>query len=364
MRTSSTSGLADLDPDQMLFINLSLLDTSFSMKYARSERWGMVRGGGEQVYYCPSGWERIGVFVPNFDEVCAAWPVAYHGTSTKWLVSILEHGLQCPGTALPGGLISPQHGTVGSTGQTIFLSQSIEYAVLYADELTITTGGRVKHGMIVLQVRVRPGSFRTQGITVDRHWPGELRFDEYHANNQLEWLVENPQNVVIYGVMFRATKETKPMRIAQRKQAAQEGWNPSMPMAFSWQWFDTRRMEFVPYPVSIQLLLEETYKRANEPPYFHIPNNPFGDDDSTIYTIDFATMQQRKHHDDRTAAPKQVWRTIPEIQLPAPIKGPNATFEFPQYPIPYKQKPSATTFAPPSPSRPSYATPPPACLIQ
>ena len=58
---------------------------------------------------------------------------------------------------------------------------------------------------MVLEVRVRPGTFREQpGTMANKHWPSDLRwqwgFDSLLA---LEWLSENPADVVITGIMVR-----------------------------------------------------------------------------------------------------------------------------------------------------------------
>merc|ERR1712187_295560 len=110
--------------------------------------------------------------------------------------SILAEGLRCP-----EGREMVAHGQAGGTGQTIYLSPSVEYAAhpVYSPLVELGEEGQEHWAQLVLECRVRPGSFREQGNTLGpQHWPPHLPFDRYLPSGAaFEWLVENPRNVVV-----------------------------------------------------------------------------------------------------------------------------------------------------------------------
>eukprot|EP00415_Alexandrium_ostenfeldii_P002431 UN2431 len=58
---------------------------------------------------------------------------------------------------------------------------------------------------MVLQCRVRPGSFVECALTLSgNHWPRHLQMDaNFPDTNRLEWLLENPEDVIVYGLLVR-----------------------------------------------------------------------------------------------------------------------------------------------------------------
>ena len=62
----------------------------------------------------------------------------------------------------------------------------------------------------VLQVRVRPGAFvERPGSLGGKYWPLEVPFDVRRPGLAgLEWLVEDPEAVVVTGLMVRETSNT------------------------------------------------------------------------------------------------------------------------------------------------------------
>ena len=65
----------------------------------RAESRNKHRGG--EPYYCPKGWTRYGVYVPDFDAKWNGTHVCYHGTRSAHATGILETGLvyrHMPGT--------------------------------------------------------------------------------------------------------------------------------------------------------------------------------------------------------------------------------------------------------------------------
>jgi len=57
----------------------------------------------------------------------------------------------------------------------------------------------------VFQVRVRPGSYRVQGNTLaECGWKNRVvPYDTNFGADEIEWLVEDPENIVITGLMIR-----------------------------------------------------------------------------------------------------------------------------------------------------------------
>lgn len=156
------------------------------------------RGGQE--YYRPVGWLRYSFHVESFD-LFKQWCVAYHGTKHSNVVSILLRGLKRPGE---DGVIE-MHGHVASNfGRTIYVSPSFEYAAhpVYAQFFRLD---KDHWAQLVLQFRVRPEGIRQIASTLwDKHWPQNVRMDPNFANmNGLEWLVKDPSDVIVYGLMVR-----------------------------------------------------------------------------------------------------------------------------------------------------------------
>ncbi|CAE8727817.1 unnamed protein product [Polarella glacialis] len=155
---------------------------------------------GHHQYYKPLGWLRWSLRMDNF-QTYRDWPVAYHGTSLTRLLPILLQGLQPPGAEG----VEIAHGQAYSlTGSSIYFSPSIEYAAfpVYAQFFLLADK---RWAQIVLQCRVRPGSYQSApGTLGGKYWPPGLRFDPNFTNlDHLEWLVEDPANIVVCGIMLR-----------------------------------------------------------------------------------------------------------------------------------------------------------------
>ena len=60
-------------------------------------------------------------------------------------------------------------------------------------------------GQLALQCPVRPGSFTERAGTLGgKYWPQHVRFDpNFDSLDGLEWLLENPEDVVVYGLIVR-----------------------------------------------------------------------------------------------------------------------------------------------------------------
>jgi len=151
-------------------------------------------------YFKPNGWIKRRLLVENFDEI-RDWPIVYHGSQDDRTANILLSGLRNPGTHGVTGL----HGQAHGTGRTIYLSPSIYYSShpVYAPLHPLQHGRR--WFQIVLQCKIRPGSWRVRGNTLgSRHWPRDVCFDpNLPSNDHLEFLVEDASAVVVIGLMYR-----------------------------------------------------------------------------------------------------------------------------------------------------------------
>lgn len=155
---------------------------------------------GDRTYYRPFGWLRLSIRRHDFSAL-RDWCVAYHGTARHKLASILTKGILRPGE----GDVWQAHGHSGSGyGQSVYLTPSIEYAghPVYAPFFEVGDG---HWAQVVLQCRVRPGGIREQPATLwEKHWPPHVRMDpNFPSTANLEWLVDDPADVIVCGVMVR-----------------------------------------------------------------------------------------------------------------------------------------------------------------
>jgi len=189
---------------------------SRSRIYSLEDRAYGLRGG--LPHYKPSGWVRISLDAPPqvFEE---DWAIGYHGTSVEKIPVIVTEGLR--------GDKGAEHGQAGShTMQSIYTTPSIEYAAhpVFAKWKEL---GEQHWVQMVVEVRVRPGTFREQGGTMaNKHWPKDLRWQwAFDSLLFLEWLSENPEDVVVTGIMVREFgKEADPKVYGET--ASRVRWQP------------------------------------------------------------------------------------------------------------------------------------------
>jgi hypothetical protein len=167
---------------------------SSSRIYSLEERAYGLRGG--LPHYKPSGWVRISLHAP--EQVFAEdWAIGYHGTAVHKIPAIVKEGLR--------GDRGTEHGQASShTNQSIYTTPSIEYAAhpVFAQWKELGENHWVQ---MLLEVRVRPGTFREQsGTMAHKHWPLDLRWQwAFDSLLALEWLSENSEDVAITGIMVR-----------------------------------------------------------------------------------------------------------------------------------------------------------------
>jgi len=150
-------------------------------------------------YFKPRGWVRFSVDAP--EDILRNWCVAYHGTDWPTAARILRQGLRNPDAKD----VQVAHGQAGSvTRKSIYLTPAVGYAAfpVYSAFHQVAAQHWIQ---CVIQVRVRPGSFsKRSGTLGNKYWPSNLCFDEdVRSLCDLEWLIENPDDHVVCGVLVR-----------------------------------------------------------------------------------------------------------------------------------------------------------------
>ena len=139
------------------------------------------------------------------------WPVAYHGTKSNVVSSILEQSFRPSTRGCFFNELSGMH--------ALYLSPSIEYAghPRYAEP--IQRGN--KWVQVVLQVRVNPHLLylKRKGTLKGAFPKDAARADPHYSNEELEWVLPalpgthlSADSVVINGIMLRVTDE-HPMKL-------------------------------------------------------------------------------------------------------------------------------------------------------
>ena len=134
--------------------------------------------------------------------------MAYHGTPTRNLDSILRHRrIIFPGDTLDDGTVLPVRlGQCHASGSPVmYVSPTILYSQhdIYAPPVTFEYGhppdSRKYIMKTVLQCRVKPASFRKCRETLRF---GSTTIDDAFSNNEVEWVVSDKTGVVPYGLLI------------------------------------------------------------------------------------------------------------------------------------------------------------------
>jgi hypothetical protein len=188
--------------------------------------WCHDRNG--RPYWNPGSWRRYGFFPKGYSEeqiqdIMTNWHVAYHGTKYVNIDSIADLGLVPPGSVLPDGkTIQSLHGTAGGGGKAIYLTPSISYAAHWV--YTSPTKVDDEYVYTVFQVRVKPGSFKVQGNTLwDEGWGNRnIIYDRRFGPDELEWIVDNADDIRVTGLMVLREKEEPKQKIKNLFQLHKE----------------------------------------------------------------------------------------------------------------------------------------------
>jgi hypothetical protein len=297
---------------------------TYSSKVCRA---GEERQGIHGCHVSPCGWTRFALKPPNHID-WETWHKAYHGTAMKNVKSIEEKGLVIPAKSVHGGA-----GIVGDK-KVIYASPSIEYSAhwVYTSETqaaglsgeAATVGalaskissGKDGPGVVmsgdtyvqyVFEVRVKPDGYRCQGNTLARSlWENWfIEFDTMASSRNLEWLIEDENNIVVTAVMLRqlkcSPKQFNEDRLAKMK--AHVGWDageckatrprsfgvPSgVPAAWEWNSNDKSTLatgednKWVRYSPEVSDVIESAYQDYQRFVYLGQPGGARGP-----YFIDF-----------------------------------------------------------------------------
>eukprot|EP00438_Fugacium_kawagutii_P011296 Skav205051 [mRNA] locus=scaffold142:82441:83139:+ [translate_table: standard] len=160
------------------------------------ERYGVV-------YYKPKGWVKRRIKVDRDEwEKIKDWPIVWHGTSLENAAQIVFTGLRKPGQ----GGCRIKHGQAGSkTNKTIYLSPALGVSSHPVYSQLFKLKKDRLWGQVVLQCKARPDSWQVRRNTFGfSHWPKDVQIDpNFTTHEDLEFLVEDPEDVVVTGLMFR-----------------------------------------------------------------------------------------------------------------------------------------------------------------
>eukprot|EP00930_Biecheleria_cincta_P004188 TRINITY_DN105088_c0_g1_i1.p1 TRINITY_DN105088_c0_g1~~TRINITY_DN105088_c0_g1_i1.p1 ORF type:complete len:594 (+),score=98.82 TRINITY_DN105088_c0_g1_i1:28-1782(+) len=175
----------------------SIFDPAESSVLPAGKSQTRIRGG--RSHHCPTGWLRWCLRWGKPEQ--AEWCTAYHGTHCSKLLSILFHGLRRPGELG----VRQAHGQAGSsTGRSIYLSPSVEYAAfpVYGQFFELGTN---HWAQAILECCVHPSSFKEQpGTLGNKYWPRDLCFDpDQRSLRNMEWLVDDTDAVAVTAVLLR-----------------------------------------------------------------------------------------------------------------------------------------------------------------
>jgi len=191
---------------------------------ARCEPTRLLHRAGER-YALPTGWWGFGIHIrEDFQKRRSEienWHVAYHGTSSAVVESVLrERRIMFPGDMLKDGtLLKVGLGQCGAhllqeAGEdkppsVIYVSPTINYASdpVYARPFSFQ--GRAVQA--AFQCRVKPGSYVKYNSTLSGRWAShvdpEVRqrgtWDDAFTEKELEWISRDKESVVPYRLLLR-----------------------------------------------------------------------------------------------------------------------------------------------------------------
>eukprot|EP01083_Nonionella_stella_P013990 39353_1 len=166
------------------------------------------RDRGDYPYFCPSGWKRYAIRVPEFDSKTAGWSVCYHGMNNEHAAGVLSHG------------IIGSRGVGSRGGKTSYFSPSIEYSAhpRYAQPLKMKNSNKFIQTVFQCRINTKASIFQTQSETlrvrdkcvIDPNFTHHSLKEEHKRNKIMEFLLHNngydesgePQ-YYCYGIMMR-----------------------------------------------------------------------------------------------------------------------------------------------------------------
>ncbi|XP_077985932.1 neuralized-like protein 4 [Glandiceps talaboti] len=213
----------------------AFLDNKFDMCYCnrchqhRGDKSCYMRGSPAKTYGVPIGWCRFGLKVPPRAEalnVFDSWHVAFHGTTEKALIYILETGdLLMPGDTLKTGEklgecyghYTKDNRPPGFDTEQIFLSPSIKYSgcnvyskcSLFSDGST----GKAYKTKVVFQVLIEPSTYSVIPETIG----AASQIDPLFDNDEIEWSTKRRGVVILYGLLVKLKSNDCPKHMYIRR---------------------------------------------------------------------------------------------------------------------------------------------------
>jgi len=291
----------------------------YDMVFKDDENWCIEKA--LRPYFSPSGWRRYG-FYPDIageteedvENIMQNWHVAYHGTSSANIDSIVNNGLLPPGAVAPGGKeIKMERGDAGAKGRkVIYLSPSILYSShwLYTSPTKYTDKdtGEEQYYYYVLQVRVKPGSFTVQGNTLwAGGWPDrKVVYDPRFGPDELEWVFDgkNANCIRVTGLMVKKSKLDPKEEVKQLFAKNKAVFDERMKAGGTGVWMynsapatgKTLSVEgpWSKYNEASNILIEKAYKSGQSVAFLGGIDTPLG---QLRYYVDFEAMEQKRVDD-------------------------------------------------------------------
>jgi len=290
----------------------------YDMIFKEDENWCIEKA--ERPYFSPSGWRRYG-FYPDIpgeseemvEEIMQKWHVAYHGSSGNNIDSIVLNGLLPPGAVVNGKELASLHGTAGAEGKkSIYLSPSIMYSSHWAytnpSKYKDPKTGEFFYYYYVLQVRVKPGSFRVQGNTL---WKGgwedkAVAYDPRFGTDELEWLFDgkNADCIRVTGLMVRKTKDTPQEEVKKLYEKNRKVFDERHAAPGTGTWYYNSAAStgstlsqsgpWATYNAVSNAIIEKAYQSGQSVAFLGGIDTPLG---QLRYYVDFQVMEQRRVDD-------------------------------------------------------------------
>ena len=154
-----------------------------------------IRGG--ETYEMPIGACRFGLKISNKtstdQEIFNKWLNSYHGTKSKFVKSIIENGLQVPGTIVQGKVIKIKEGHIPGK-KHIYSSPSFAYCC--ASHYSNPYPFKGREYKFFIQIRQKPGSFNIRDQTLPKQIP-----DKYVNQNEMEYYTTDPDSIAQIGII-------------------------------------------------------------------------------------------------------------------------------------------------------------------
>jgi len=142
----------------------------FDHEHDRDSGWGKDEKRGGHTYYPPEGWKGFGIKVKDqydnkdntwidYIDRDGVWSIAYHGTQSQFVGSIMETGLR-----KGSGQVHKDDDDLNHPGQKVgegvYCTPKIEIAEAYAGETTFTIDEKPINFKVIFMCRVNPKNMR------------------------------------------------------------------------------------------------------------------------------------------------------------------------------------------------------------